>query len=149
MDQDMEDFFTRERANEGLEVPLHLPNGNLSEHKLWIRGVDSDEFRRADSESRRSLSRIMEIEDLVKRDEEVENIKLKLIAACIISWTFSQECTMENKVKFLRQAPQIADAVDRVATSRKLFFLKESASSENLPTTTSDSNESPKGPSNP
>lgn len=37
----MESFFTRENANEGIELPLLLPDGTKTEHWLRIRGVDA------------------------------------------------------------------------------------------------------------
>ena len=48
-DLGMSAFFTRDRANEGIELPLYLPNGRKSEHWLRVLGVDSDAFRLAEA----------------------------------------------------------------------------------------------------
>lgn len=129
----MEAFFTRERANEGIEIPLYLPDGTRTEHWLRIRGVDSDHFRLAEAESKRDAMRVAMIEDPLERAKAIADAKLNLIAALVISWSFEKECTLENVKEFFRQAPQIADAVDQVASKRALFFAKRSSSSLSTP----------------
>ena len=54
----MESFFTRENANEGIELPLLLPDGTKTEHWLRIRGVDADGFRKAEARSKRKMLEI-------------------------------------------------------------------------------------------
>jgi hypothetical protein len=129
----MEAFFTREKANEGIEIPLYLPDGTKTEHWLRIRGVDSDHFRLAEAESKREAMRVAMIEDPLERAKAIADAKLSLIAALVISWSFEEECTHENVKEFFRQAPQIADAVDQVASKRALFFGKGSSSSLSTP----------------
>jgi hypothetical protein len=129
----MEAFFTREKANEGIEIPLYLPDGTKTEHWLRIRGVDSDHFRLAEAESKREAMRVAMIEDPIERAKAIADAKLSLIAALVISWSFEEECTHENVKEFFRQAPQIADAVDQVASKRALFFGKGSSSSLGTP----------------
>lgn len=129
----MEAFFTRERANEGIEIPLYLPDGTKTEHWLRIRGVDSDHFRLAEAEIKRDAMRVAMIEDPLERAKAIADAKLNLIAALVISWSFEKECTLENVKEFFRQAPQIADAVDQVASKRALFFAKRSSSSLSTP----------------
>lgn len=134
----MELFHTRQRANDGIELPLYTPDGERSAYWMRVRGVDSDEFRLAEAESKRDVMRIAQIEDMRERTREVELSKLKLIAVLVISWNFEQECTQENVVAFLKEAPQIADAIDRAASKRSLFFAARSSSSPSTPSTSSD-----------
>lgn len=129
----MEAFYTRERANEGIEIPLYLPDGTKTEHWLRIRGIDSDHFRLAEAESKRDAMRVAMIEDPLERAKAIADAKLSLIAELVISWSFEKECTHENVKEFFRQAPQIADAVDQVASKRALFFAKRSSSSLSTP----------------
>lgn len=135
----MEAFYTREKANAGVKVPLYTPDGAKSEHWLRIRGVDSDAFRDAEAESKRDTFRVANIEDLAERAKAITDAKRGLIASLVISWSFEQECSIENVKAFFRQAPQIADAVDQVASKRALFFAPRSSSSENTPPPSSDS----------
>lgn len=129
----MEDFYTRDKANEGIKVPLYLPDGKESEHSIKIRGVDSDIFRAADTEARRAALQIarsgLSDEEKNLAYKKVEN---KLIASLVISWTFDKECTLDNVVEFLENAPQIKDGIDLKAGNRKAFL--EAWSSDSLST---------------
>jgi hypothetical protein len=127
-------FHTRQSANEGIDLPLYLPDGTATEHSIKIRGVDSEVFRRAEIESRR---RAMEAaatkgKEGVGPSEQLEE-RLFLIASLVISWSFEQECTVENVKTFLREAPQVADQIDSLAAKRSLFFKKGSTNSQPLP----------------
>lgn len=146
---DMEAFFTRAKANEGIEVPLYLPDGTKSEHWLRVRGVDSDHFRLAEAESKREAMRVAMMEDTLERAKAIADAKLTLIAALVISWSFEKECSVENIKEFFRQAPQIADAVDQVASKRTLFFGKGSSSSLSTPKPSSGSTKSRRARSKP
>lgn len=129
----MEQFFTRGRANAGVKVPLYLPSGEESEHFLMVHGVDSDEFRAADMMSRRENLKIAEIKDLAKRDIAIADLTRTLRAKLVISWSFDMPCTFENVYNFLKEAPQIADGIDRVASNRKAFFAEGLLSSSPTP----------------
>lgn len=122
----MEQFFTRQQANEGIELPLSLPDGTVTQHSIRIRGVDSDIFKRADAASRRKMLELSVDLDKEKVQVELQREKLKLIASLVISWTFDREFTPANVLEFLEEAPQIADQVDRLASRRSLFFSKGS-----------------------
>src|SRR5690606_26407498 len=100
----MEAFYTREKANEGIKLPLHLPSGEPTEHWLRIRGVDSDEFRLAEAESRRDAFRVASIEDPRERAKAIEDAKIDLLAHLVIEWSFDKECTLEAVKEFLREA---------------------------------------------
>lgn len=145
----MEAFFTREKANEGVEVPLYLPSGEKSNHWIRIRGVDSDHFRLAEADSRRQAMNIATIDDTLERAKAIADAKLALIAELVISWSFEQECTLENVKDFFRQAPQIADAVDQVASKRALFFGRGSSNSQSSLSQSSDSTKNQKDRSKP
>ncbi|ANO57507.1 hypothetical protein [Vibrio phage vB_VhaS-tm] len=118
----MQEFFTRQKANEGKKVPLYLPNGEPSEHWIQIRGVDSDQFKEAERAAKRKAIEFAQIEDTKERAEAVREAELGCIAALVVDWSFDQECTPDNVVNFLREAPQIADMVNRYAANRKSFF---------------------------
>ncbi len=127
----MEEFFTSDKAAEGVRVPLTQPNGEPSSHWLHIIGIDSDAYKRADADSRRKLIEAAKIEDNDKRWEFGQDLERELIATLITSWSFEQECTMANKKEFLKKAPQIADMVNRLSANRQYFFKKGSTNSTN------------------
>lgn len=149
MKKGMDAFFTREKANSGVQVPLYLPDGTKSEHYLTIRGVDSDVFRQAEADARRAAMDLAQITDTLEKTKAIQEAKLRLIASLVISWTFEEECAEEAVVNFLREAPQIADAVDQIASKRSLFFGQGLSSSGRSPKPSSGSTRSRKAPSKP
>jgi hypothetical protein len=124
----MEDFFTRDVANEGIKLPLYTPTGEKTEHFLHIRGVDSDAFREADSKAKRAFFRISSLPQ-EEQDEALNHETMKLLSCLVISWSFDKECTQENVIEFLKTAPQIADSINQIAVKRKIFFAQRSSSS--------------------
>lgn len=125
----MQEFFTRQKANEGVKLPLYLPDGTPSEHWIKVRGIDSDHFRKAEASAKRKAIEFAQIDDVEERANKVRETELECIAALVAGWSFDMECTKENVVNFLREAPQIADMVNRYAARRAEFFSKKSDSS--------------------
>ncbi len=134
----MESFFTRQRANEGIELPLYLPTGEKTAHVLRIRGIDSDAFKTEEAESRRRLLDLAAA-DLNKAVQAsvAQEEKLAILSALVISWTFDMPCTRENVRRFLQEAPQIADQIDRLSSRRQLFFRNGSGNSSPAPVASS------------
>lgn len=141
----MKEFYTRQTANEGVQLPLYYPDGTLSEHWLKVRGVDSDHFRRAEAKAKRKAVEMAQIEDEQKRAEAVRETELECIAALVAGWSFPEQATTDNVVNFLREAPQIADMVNRFAARRAEFFGKKSTSSASGSSRKSSSSSARKG----
>jgi len=131
----MEAFFTRERANEGIEFPLDYPDGRPSPFRLKIRGVDSDAFKAAKADSRRRLLEIAQRNNKVEIDAiDADAEHVRLISTLVVGWTFPQPFTPDAVFKFLKEAPQIVEQIDRISARRGLFMpkdLKDSISSLN------------------
>lgn len=124
---DMESFFTRQVANEGVELPLFLPGTTTpSGHWIRVRGVDSDEFRLAQDKSRREVAEIVQLPEPERSERRLAQQR-NLIASLVMDWSFSKPCTFENVVEFLKEAPQIEDAINQVAARRSLFFKNGSS----------------------
>lgn len=126
---DMSSFYTRSKANDGVRVDLSLPTGEATDHFIIIRGIDSDNFRDADTKVRRKALSIIEIEDDKVREEMIKESHLDILVSLVIEWSFDDDCTPENIKQLFTEAPQIADTVDRSAAKRSLFFDKGSNSS--------------------
>ena len=140
----IEQFFTREKAEMGKEIPLSYPDGSVSEYSLFIRGIDSDHFKKAERESLRQAVELREKKNKEQlTDEEMEAFledkRLELVASLVIRWTLPDEFNHENLMQLLREAPQIAEEVNRKAADRQLFFRRESDSSKNTPDGSTDS----------
>jgi len=118
----MEEFFTRQRANEGKVLPLYLPSGEKSEHTITVLGVDSDKFKKSEVQMKRAALELDKTLDEEMRSEEIEKLRIKLIASIVVDWTFEQPCNEPNVVKLLTEAPQITEAINQFAANRRAFF---------------------------
>lgn len=118
----MEQFFTRQRASEGKKFPLTAPDGTKTEHWLLIRGVDSDEFQRAEHLARREALKVNEIESMEDKAVFQMETERKTIASLVADWSFDQPCTPDNVVKFFKEAPQIQEMVSLLSVRRSIFF---------------------------
>lgn len=131
--QTIEAFFTRQRANEGIKLPLALPDGTDTDHWIKIRGIDSDAFKAAEAEQRRRVYAASAEDDKTKLAAVLADIILENTCALVIEWSFETPCTPENIKKLLKEAPQITDQIDRLASRRALFFSKGSTNSTPSP----------------
>lgn len=127
----MEDFYTRPAANEGIKLPLQTADGKETDQWIMIRGVDSDEFRRANTAAKRNIIRVVKIEDEAERAAMVEQESKALCASLVKSWSFEQECTPANVIEFLTNAPRIADQIERVSAENELFLAARLSNSLN------------------
>jgi hypothetical protein len=135
----MDSFFTRSKANEGVQLPLYTPDGQKSEHWVRVLGIDSDAFRDADADARREAFNIAQMKDPAERSAAIARSKRRLIAVLVIGWSFPQECTVDAVEAFFLEAPQIMDAIDTAAGRRALFFGQRSSSSPPSQSTSSSS----------
>jgi hypothetical protein len=120
------DFHTKGAANEGVKVPLHSPEGHITDEWLTVQGYDSDHFQKY----RLEMSRRTAIESVGETDTESELKRHReLIARLVVGWSFEEECTFEKVCEWFAEAPQVQSAVEKVATDRSLFFLLRSVDS--------------------
>ena len=125
----LSDFYTRERANQGERMPLALPDGTPTDQHLVIRGADSDAVRAAIDDFRRDLLRLSAVEDKAQRAQGEAEARVRFTAAMVVGWSFEEPFTDAALAELLREAPYIADAVQRFSDDRQRFFGKRSASS--------------------
>lgn len=118
----MNKFFTRQKSNEGKKFPLYYPDGTASEFHLIVVGIDSDIFKRAEATAKRQAVDLATIKDQDERADKVREIETKMIARLVTGWNLEEEFTYDNVVKFLTEAPQIAEMVNRVSANRIAFF---------------------------
>lgn len=132
---DIEQFATRSDANDGVKVPLYNKHGEKTEHWLIVRGVDSDAFREAESEAKRMVA---------TKKATLKEAMRHALSSLVSEWSLDGPCTKENIIHLLTEAPQIADAIDKIAGDRKSFFLLKSSSLESTQEQKSGSRKSPK-----
>lgn len=128
----MEQFHTRERANEGRKLPLYTPDGKPTNDWILVRHAWSDAFVKAEDAAVRAAREIVmgmgEKPDPEAVAEVQRAARVKALSALVAGWSFEAECTPEAVAEFLAQAPQIADAIDKFAGDSKAFFGAESSS---------------------
>lgn len=156
----LSDYFTREKANEGLRLPLRTPEGVDEGDWVHIQGIDSDAFREARVEQSRRLMAIAQIGEEAKTPEERERCAairkdaardndLRVTASLITAWSFEEPPTEEAKMTLLREAPYIQQQIDGVAFNRSSFFGRKSSSLSSSLKPPSDSSESQQAPDSP
>lgn len=124
----VEEFFTRDAANNGIKVPMYTSSGKKTEHWMRIRGVDSDDFRFAENKAKREAVKIAEIQDERERFEAMRDMTSRLVAHVVMDWSLPEPCTVDTVAAFFKKAPQIEEAVNKAASRRALFFAPESSS---------------------
>ncbi len=87
----MEQFYTRQKANDGVKLPLFNLDGTRSEHWILCRGVDSDEYRKAESAAKRKAIDIASIDDDDERAQAVRDTELEAISALVADWSFEKK----------------------------------------------------------
>jgi len=147
----MKEFYTRKKANAGKKMNLVHPDGSPTDHWVRVLGVDSDVFRSAQSDHHRLTMEISERKESgeISSDEaeaEYNESWVGLLASAIVEWSFDGECDTDTKVEFLREAPQIATAVNIFIGNRKSFFGIGSKDSTNSPSSKEISTKSSKDP---
>jgi|TARA_R110000772_G_scaffold229216_1_gene340061 hypothetical protein len=126
----MGSFSIKGRSEDGIKVPLLLPDGEETEHFLMVRGADSAAFRKAQARAHRGALELLKLSkakkpidagDLAMRQAKVQR---DLLSNLIAGWSFEAECTPETVSDFFEEAPQIEEMVNEIAGDRSQFFKK-------------------------
>ncbi len=128
----MNEFFTRDTANEGKRVHLHTPDGERTEHWVLVRSVDSDAYEMAKIQRDRALLDAPDSKDDKAYNAFIRETRLNMIASVIAGWSFDEDLTPENIRTFLEKAPQIAREIENLAASRSFFYTRSESSSKAL-----------------
>lgn len=132
------DYFTRPAHNTAIRITIAAPDGSGGEAWLDMVGAESDRFRAArelsEHELLASLAKIENVDDRKKFiADQKQASRLKMLASLVVAWSFDEECTPENVILLLTEAPFIADEIDRKSASTKDFLAKKLTNSPNTP----------------
>lgn len=117
-----QDFFTRQRSNEGERMYIIDPlTGIKSNEYLIVRGFDSDEFNAALVDKRRENARILSLPQ-EEQKEASEAAELVLIASTVGGWSFDADYTLEALLELLREAPSVCTEIDKFSSNRANFI---------------------------
>lgn len=120
----------REKLEKGVPLEARLPNGGRA--TIYVLSRWSDAVRRAVDETERKLKSMIRADGEISWEEEDEANR-KLVAAMIGGWTLAEECTEEEKIAFLEDAPYLQDRIDRKAAETAAFFTSASKPSSSGP----------------
>lgn len=124
-------FMVKSKAEAGVEMPIMMPDGTDSGHRLTVRGIDSDTYRHARAaRSRRSAEILSEKKPEDMSEEEWGNhlsdlnhaADCEVLAKLVAGWTFPDEFTPEAVLALITNSPFIANQVDTFACNRARFF---------------------------
>ena len=123
----MEAFNVVKKSNEGVTLPLSLPDGTKTDEYLVVLGADSQKFQEAVSIAYSEKAKLrtsiddekISVDDAAKQTEEINR---RMVSALVIDWSFDETCNGTNVCKFFHDAPQIQDAVNLYAGDRSNFF---------------------------
>jgi hypothetical protein len=136
-----EDFFMRERANEGVVLHLRTPDGEETGEWLRVVGIDSDVFAKARVDSNRRVVDIIQAFSYEgddpkekeaaqeRRKEALRQEERRLGASLVSAWSWDDPPTPESVYQLFTEAPQIYREVDELSCKRAAFFKRGSGSS--------------------
>lgn len=119
----MSRYMIRDKANVPKRVQLYDP-ATMEKTEDWIdvNSSLSDDFREARDEAMQNVAKIAEIPHEETRKKAAADSMISMYAGLINAWSFDKPCTTENKINFLREAPQVKNMVIAVADSNESFF---------------------------
>ena len=124
----MSAFATQKLSQEGVKLELLLPDGTPTEHWLKLRGADCKEFKTAQVMKQRETLEFAQKKNPSAASESTfeERQIIKLISVFVADWSFDEDCTPVNIIKFLTDSPAIAEQVNLFAGTRRNFFVNPS-----------------------
>lgn len=97
-------------------------------HHMMIRSIHSHVFREAQLKSQRQISALV-IANAGKEDPDfdsiVQDIQMRAFASIVASWSFDEECNVENVAEFLTANSFAYDDINILACQDSLFLTKK------------------------
>lgn len=119
----------RKKQDEGVEVPIKLPDGSNSGMVITVASYESERVKRIAREIGNKA--LIEQKRNPRKGDSVEAIEERTFAiaiASIVDWSGLEmdgkplECTRDNIRMVLEKFPFIAEQIDAAAGDRALFF---------------------------
>lgn len=133
------DFFTKERSEKGVEVPILTPTGEITDGRVFVRFSESRSYSTAKGEILRSYGPL----DTAKPDPKLApeeaavvqaeiDVKLRardldLACALVIGWNIDEPFTPENVREVLDNMPLLRASVVTTGVNREVFFASKPA----------------------
>lgn len=124
-----EDFYTRIKSENGVEVPLKRADGSDSDEWLRVYGPDSKPYAQAMATFQAAHAAAKTIEDPNEQDVALEKLLLDLRTALVCGWSFQEPFTEPALREFLTNAPRAANQIELAASDLSRFFGLDSTDS--------------------
>lgn len=109
------------------KVPFIFPGVGDTGEFLMIRSQHSSVYRDASLKAERQVGSLIAAAgslDAVDKDL-MKDIQDRSFATLVESWSFEEECSIDNVVEFFHANPQTYDTVNTTAAKDTLFFVKQ------------------------
>lgn len=118
----LSDLFTRETANEGRQVQIPGRDGRTTSEWMRVHHTDCDSFRQKRADVLATAA--MQGEDIGQdeRKRRRDAAMLDLMASTVSAWSLEEECTRENVIELLKNAPYLYDWLCRITDDGSVFF---------------------------
>ncbi|MGV8864107.1 MAG: hypothetical protein ACOH2T_23425 [Pseudomonas sp.] len=118
-----QDFYVKQKAEEGRRVDLSNPDGTPSGHWMVVRSVLSSQYEEAFKQiSRAALDDVMRIASAGDRAAVTlmtktlgRSRKARLVASLIADWSLDCDCSEQEKTRLLVSAPRLRRQIERVS----------------------------------
>lgn len=121
------DYNSRKDAEGSLQkYPFIYPGEEDQGDYLMVRSQYCSEFREAQLKANRQIAALVQAAGGPdKVDEELlTDIRYRAFATLVASWTFEEECNVDNVAEFLRNNDFVYDDINSLAAKDSLFFKK-------------------------
>ena len=126
------DFFTLEAANTGCRVMIPGRDGRLTAEWLHIHHTDSDAFRQKKADSYRVAAMCDPNLNDAERTKLFEAAMLGLLVSSVSGWSLEDEFSHEGVAALLKNAPYLADWLDKKISDASVFFGSGSTGSSSI-----------------
>lgn len=128
----LEDFYSKTKQEAGAKMPLKIGDQDTG-HYFLVKGLSSRSIAQEKLDWQVAYARLLEqsekIEDKIDRNIYVASEKQKLndkLACLLVSdWSFSQECTHDEKTKLFDEDGDLSEAVIQFAADSDAYLAKK------------------------
>lgn len=117
----IEQLFTRDKANQGVDIPVVFPGAKEPVGTIKILGCDSEVYKEQVRKRAIENARILTL-PVEQQQAAIEAADLEAVTACVCGWSFEDKFNKLNVRKLLVESPFIFELVNESVMNRSLFM---------------------------
>ena len=114
-------IYTRKNSDLGVDLPIDFAGIQDNPPTIKICGVDGERYRKAMEGRAIENARVLTLPESEQAEAHAKADQ-SLVAEMILDWSFSEKCTLSNKLKLLENSPGVFDLVNTSVFKRSLFM---------------------------